>query len=105
MKSPRFTYHDPANLEEALGLLARYGEDAKVLAGGQSLVPLLNFRLAHPAHLVDTIRMMRGGSHSMEGRGIAARYDESLDSFTVWASTQSPHQVRGMLAFLLESDV
>ena len=45
----------------------------------------------------DTIRVMRGGSHSMECRGVMARYDESLDSFTVWAATQAPHQVRGML--------
>ncbi|HXJ84624.1 MAG TPA: xanthine dehydrogenase family protein subunit M [Candidatus Methylomirabilis sp.] len=53
MKPPRFDYLAPTSVEEALGILARYGEDAKVLAGGQSLVPLLNFRLARPAHLVD----------------------------------------------------
>jgi carbon-monoxide dehydrogenase large subunit len=50
----------------------------------------------------DTIRVMRGGSHSMECRAVAARYDESLDSFTVWAATQNPHQVRGMLSLLLD---
>jgi carbon-monoxide dehydrogenase medium subunit len=43
----------PRSLEEALALLAEYGDDAKLLAGGQSLVPLLNFRLAAPAVLVD----------------------------------------------------
>ncbi len=53
MKPPRFDYLAPTSLEEALAILARYGEQAKVLAGGQSLVPLLNFRLARPAHLVD----------------------------------------------------
>jgi carbon-monoxide dehydrogenase medium subunit len=53
MKPARFVYHDPTTLEEALALLARYGEEAQVLAGGQSLMPLLNFRLARPAHLVD----------------------------------------------------
>jgi carbon-monoxide dehydrogenase large subunit len=47
-----------------------------------------------------TFRMMRGGSHSMEGRAVAARYDESLDSFTVWDATQSPHATRSFLAFL-----
>jgi carbon-monoxide dehydrogenase medium subunit len=53
VKPPRFKYHDPPTLEEALDLLAEYGDEAKVLAGGQSLMPLLNFRLARPAHLVD----------------------------------------------------
>src|SRR5262245_30086570 len=53
MKPPRSDYLAPTSLGEALDLLARHGEDAKVLAGGQSLVPLLNFRLVRPAHLVD----------------------------------------------------
>src|SRR3989338_4629712 len=57
MKPPRFAYHDPGELADALGLLARYGDDAKVLAGGQSLVPLLNMRLARPAVLVDINRI------------------------------------------------
>jgi len=53
MKPPRFDYLAPTSVDEALALLAELGEDAKVLAGGQSLVPLLNFRLVRPAHLVD----------------------------------------------------
>jgi aerobic carbon-monoxide dehydrogenase medium subunit len=53
MKPPRFDYLAPSTLDEALDLLARHGDQAKVLAGGQSLVPLLNFRLVRPAHLVD----------------------------------------------------
>jgi len=53
VKPPPFEYHDPRSLDEALALLAEHGEDAKVLAGGQSLVPLLNFRLARPDRLVD----------------------------------------------------
>ena len=53
MKPPVFDYHDPATVEEALDLLAVHGDDGKVLAGGQSLVPLLNFQLAHPEHLID----------------------------------------------------
>ncbi len=52
MKPPPFEYHAPSTVAEALDLLATL-EDAKVLAGGQSLIPLLNFRLASPAHLVD----------------------------------------------------
>ena len=53
MKPAHFEYDDPQTLDESLDLLARYGEDCKVLAGGQSLVPLMNFRLARPARLVD----------------------------------------------------
>jgi CO/xanthine dehydrogenase FAD-binding subunit len=53
VKPPPFEYHAPESLAEALDLLAQLGDDAKVLAGGQSLLPLLNLRLARPAHLVD----------------------------------------------------
>src|SRR5437667_2012387 len=53
MKPPPFEYDDPRTLDEALGLLAEHGYEAKLLAGGQSLVPLLNFRLARPERLVD----------------------------------------------------
>ena len=53
MKPPAFTYHRPTTLEEALQLLAELGPDGKVLAGGQSLVPLMSMRLADPGHLVD----------------------------------------------------
>jgi carbon-monoxide dehydrogenase medium subunit len=53
MKPVAFDYHAPATVEDAVGLLARYRGEAKVLAGGQSLMPLLNFRLSRPAALVD----------------------------------------------------
>jgi CO/xanthine dehydrogenase FAD-binding subunit len=56
VKPPPFEYHAPTTLEEACALLGSL-EDAKVLAGGQSLVPLLNFRLARPQHLVDINRI------------------------------------------------
>jgi carbon-monoxide dehydrogenase medium subunit len=48
-----FDYHRPGTLDEALVLLAQYGGDARVLAGGQSLIPAMRFRLARPAVLVD----------------------------------------------------
>src|SRR5262245_34604834 len=48
-----FQYHAPTSLSEATALLAKLGEDAKVLSGGQSLIPLMKLRLASPAHLVD----------------------------------------------------
>jgi carbon-monoxide dehydrogenase medium subunit len=53
MKPPKFDYYDPQSLDEALALLDRHGDDAKVLAGGQSLMPLLNMRLARPNIVVD----------------------------------------------------
>ncbi|MEL6890234.1 MAG: xanthine dehydrogenase family protein subunit M [Actinomycetota bacterium] len=53
MKPPPFTYHRPNRLGEALALLAEHGDDAKVLAGGQSLVPLMALRMGRPAHVVD----------------------------------------------------
>lgn len=53
MKPPRFQYCAPRILDEALALLDQYQEDIKVLAGGQSFVPLLNMRLAGPAYIVD----------------------------------------------------
>ncbi len=53
MKPAKFDYHDPATVDEALGLMARFGDQARLLAGGQSLVPLMNFRLVRPAHLID----------------------------------------------------
>jgi carbon-monoxide dehydrogenase medium subunit len=53
MKPPPFEYHAVGSVDEAVSLLAELGDEAKVLAGGQSLVPLLALRLARPAHLVD----------------------------------------------------
>src|SRR5215210_2876227 len=53
MKPPSFEYHAPATLQEALVLLSEHADEAKVLAGGQSLVPSMNFRLASPSILVD----------------------------------------------------
>ncbi|SRR5579884_69060 len=57
MKPAPFTYYDPHTLDEALGLLAVHGDAAKILAGGQSLVPLLNMRLAAPDVIVDINRL------------------------------------------------
>ncbi|HEY1235760.1 MAG TPA: xanthine dehydrogenase family protein subunit M [Candidatus Binatia bacterium] len=57
MKPAKFDYHDPTTLDEALGLLAQLGDQARPLAGGQSLVPLMNFRLIRPAHLIDLNRV------------------------------------------------
>ncbi|HUB48443.1 MAG TPA: xanthine dehydrogenase family protein subunit M [Acetobacteraceae bacterium] len=52
MKPAPFTYHDPATIDDAVSVLARH-ENARALAGGQSLMPMMNFRLAMPEHLID----------------------------------------------------
>ncbi|MCZ7659298.1 MAG: xanthine dehydrogenase family protein subunit M [Xanthobacteraceae bacterium] len=48
-----FAYHRPASLQDAVGLLSELGEDARPLAGGHSLIPMMKLRLASPAHLID----------------------------------------------------
>ena len=53
MKPAPFEYYAPSTVEEALAHLAEHGYDAKILAGGQSLIPMMNFRLAQPAVLID----------------------------------------------------
>ena len=62
MKPAAFTYHRARDVEGAARLLAELGDDAKVIAGGQSLVAMMNFRLARPAHLVDI-----GGLSGLDG--------------------------------------
>jgi len=57
MKPAAFAYYAPRSLDEAVALLARNGSEAKILAGGQSLVPAMNFRMARPAALVDINRI------------------------------------------------
>jgi aerobic carbon-monoxide dehydrogenase medium subunit len=57
MLPSRFDYHRPTTLDEALGLLATHGEDAKVLAGGQSLIPIMKLRFATPGQLIDINRI------------------------------------------------
>lgn len=71
MKPAAFQYHAPPTIEAMLELLAQYGSDGKVLAGGQSLVPTMNFRLARPAHLFDLntvseLDTLRPGADALE---------------------------------------
>ncbi|MGQ4615653.1 FAD binding domain-containing protein [Nocardia sp. R7R-8] len=57
MKPASFNYHRAHSVAEAVGLLAELGDEAKLIAGGQSLVAMMNFRLARPAHLIDIDRL------------------------------------------------
>ncbi|MDT7758064.1 MAG: aerobic carbon-monoxide dehydrogenase medium subunit [Mycobacterium sp.] len=83
MKAAQFAYHRPDTVAEAAVLLGEYGEDAKVLAGGQSLVPLLAMRLTHFEHLVDISRVP-------ELRGI------DLEGAEVRVGAATPHALVGM---------
>ena len=59
VKPAKFEYHAVDSLEEAVSLLSRYEGEARLLAGGQSLIPMMNFRLAAPRALVDLNRVPR----------------------------------------------
>ncbi len=73
MKPPAFVYHAPETLAEALDVLAEVGDDGKVLAGGQSLVPILNMRLAAPEHLVDINRVAGLSTVDTSGSAVTVR--------------------------------
>ncbi len=69
MKPAEFQYHRPRTVEDALALLKENGDDGKILAGGQSLMPLMNFRLAEPAHLID-INFIDGLDYIRSDQGV-----------------------------------
>jgi carbon-monoxide dehydrogenase medium subunit len=58
VKPAKFEYHAPVTIEDALAILQRYQGEARVLAGGQSLVPMMNFRLVTPAAIIDLNRIL-----------------------------------------------
>lgn len=70
MKPAPFKYLRPTSLVEALSMLADHGEEASVLAGGQSLVPVMNFRMAQPGHLIDIFNLAELKIYEPEGRSL-----------------------------------
>jgi carbon-monoxide dehydrogenase medium subunit len=88
VKLPPFEYHLAESVEEAVGLLAEWGDDAKVLAGGQSLVPLMAFRLARPGHLID-VNAIGELAYITDGSGVEigsmVRHSDAERSVTVAA--------------------
>ena len=83
MKAAAFEYHAPGTVSAATELLARYaGEDARILAGGQSLVPAMALRVAAPAHLIDI-----NGIDELRGLTFGA---EDISSTSVRASCHVP---------------
>jgi carbon-monoxide dehydrogenase medium subunit len=67
MKPAPFIYHRPTSVSEMLGLLEEHGDDAKILAGGQSLVAAMNFRLARPSMLIDANRLSELSTVKVDG--------------------------------------
>jgi carbon-monoxide dehydrogenase medium subunit len=90
VKPPPLTYRAPGDLEEALALRAQFAEDSAVLAGGQSLIPLLNFRLARPSVVIDLgalqglDRIERDGGQLVVG-AMARQRDVELSEATAQA--------------------
>ena len=84
MKPSRFEYIRAETLDHALGILAEHGDEAQVLAGGQSLMPTLNMRLSSPRILVDINRIGELGGIALEGDevriGALARHAEVMES-------------------------
>jgi aerobic carbon-monoxide dehydrogenase medium subunit len=83
MKAASFAYHRPDTVAEAVQMLGEFGEDAKILAGGQSLVPMLAMRLTYFENLIDISRVD-------ELKNIELRGDE------VWIAAGTPHALVGM---------
>jgi carbon-monoxide dehydrogenase medium subunit len=83
MKAANFAYHRPDTVTEAVGLLDEYGDDAKILAGGQSLVPMLAMRLTFFENLIDISRVSELQSIDLDG-----------DEVRIGAAT--PHALVGM---------
>ena len=98
MKPVQFAYHRPASLDEVLALMERYGADGRVLAGGQSLVPALNMRLAAPAALIDINRLpgLDGISLEPEGLVIGALVRHEAVESSALVSRHAPLIVQAM---------
>src|SRR5579859_3775391 len=91
MKPAAFRYHRARDIDGATALLADLGEDAKVIAGGQSLVAMMNFRLARPKHLVDIARLRELAYLRGDADGGALRIGALTTHHTV--ETASPRQL------------
>lgn len=100
MKPTKFQYHAPAVVDDAVGLLAEHADEAKVLAGGQSLVPMMSLRLATFGHLVDLNRVAgldaieRSNGHVRVGalvRQATAEHDATVASDAPLVAKALPH--------------
>jgi carbon-monoxide dehydrogenase medium subunit len=93
-----FSYHAPSTVEETLALLDQYGEEAKLLAGGHSLLPAMKLRLSSPAHLID-MRHLRGALDYIRDDGD----DVTIGALTTHRSIERSSLLQEKLPVLAET--
>ena len=91
-----FQYHAPKNVKEALGLLGKLKDDAKILAGGHSLIPMMKLRLAQPKHLIDLGRVSGLSGIKADGKALA------IGAMTTHWEIESSSTVKSKLPVLAE---
>jgi len=97
MKASRFDYVRPAGLEAAIAFLSEHGEEAKLIAGGQSLVPMLAFRLAAPRFLVDIGRLTELKQLVIDANGV------TLGALTRWRDIERNEELQRAHPLLVEA--
>lgn len=91
-----FEYHAPTSVAEALSLLQQYGDEAKILAGGHSLLPAMKLRLAAPGVLIDINKIA-------ELRGVVINGNVNIGSMTTWATLEHHDGLRSACGVLPEA--
>src|SRR5438477_9873650 len=97
MYAAPFEYHAPSTVKEVLSLLAEFRDDAKIISGSQSLVPLMKLRLASPAHLID-LRKVPGLTGISESGGTV-----QIGALTTHASIGASSLIKSKLAMMAEA--
>jgi aerobic carbon-monoxide dehydrogenase medium subunit len=97
MYSAPFEYHRAGSVDEALSLLSRHGDGAKLIAGGHSLIPLMNLRFAQPTHLIDIRRIPGLAGVRENGEGVI------VGALTTYRDLLSAELVRQRLPILAEA--
>lgn len=92
-----FDYHRASSVDEALALLTKYGDEAKLLAGGHSLIPAMKLRLSQPGHLID-IGRLQGLSHIHEEQGAI-----TIGALTTYRQLETSHVVQRYLPIITET--
>ncbi len=91
-----FEYHSPTSVAEAISLLGQYGDEAKLLAGGHSLLPAMKLRLASPGVLIDITKIA-------ELRGVVINGNINIGSLTTWATIEHHAGLKAALPVLPEA--
>src|SRR5690606_34130247 len=97
MKLPDFEYHAPATAAEVVQLLALHKGEAKILAGGQTLLPTVAFRLAQPTHLIDLRNIESLRSISIDDSGIV------LGAGVRWRDIEKSRELKAAHPLLVEA--